>query len=72
MFYFFYIIFRLNKEKDDIRSAYAYFDFFHETVNSYKLETANDIAHVIFVFHSAMRTYLLTNQNARAIQIIVV
>ena len=35
MFCFFYkIIFRLNKEKDDIRNAYVYFKFFHETVKS--------------------------------------
>ena len=41
MFYFFYkiIIFRLNKEKDDIRSAYVYLNFFHETVTSHNLET---------------------------------
>ena len=45
MFYFFYkiIIFRLNKEKDDIRSAYVYFSFFYETVNS-QLELANHIS----------------------------
>ena len=51
MFYFFYkiIIFHLNKKKDDIRSAYVYFDFFHETVNSHNLETANHTAHIIFV-----------------------
>ena len=32
-FYFFYkiIIFRLKKEKDNIRSSYAYFNFFHKT-----------------------------------------
>ena len=41
MFYFFYkiIIFRLNKEKDDIRSAYVYFNFFHKTVCSRKQPT---------------------------------
>ena len=33
-------------------------NFFYETVNSYKLETANQIAHVIFLFHSAMKTHL--------------
>ena len=51
MFYFFskIIIFRLNEEKDDVRSAYAYFDFFHETENSHNLKTANHIAYVIFV-----------------------
>ena len=40
MFYFFYkiIIFSLYKKKDDIRSAYVYFNFFHETVNSHNLE----------------------------------
>ena len=32
---------------------------------SNNLETANHIAHVIFVLHSAMKTHLLTNQNAR-------
>ena len=60
MFYFFYkiIIFRL-KEKDNIRSARVYFNFFHETVNSHNLETANHIAHVIFVFHSAMKTHFI-------------
>ena len=74
MFYFVYeiISFCLDKEKDDrdVRSAYVYFKFFHETVNSHNLETANHIAHVIFVFHSAMKTHFLTNQNARTIQII--
>ena len=39
MFYFFYkIIFRLNKEKDDIRNAYVYFNFIHKTVTSHNLE----------------------------------
>ena len=35
MLYFFYkiIIFRLNKEKDDIRSTYVHYNFFCETVN---------------------------------------
>ena len=33
------IILPLDKEKDDIRSAYAYFKFFHESVNSHNLET---------------------------------
>ena len=60
MLYFFYkiIIFRLNKEKDDIRSVYLYFNFFHETVNSHNLETGNYIAHTIFVLHSAMKKRL--------------
>ena len=53
MFYFVYeiISFCLDKEKDDrdVRSAYVYFQFFHETVDSHNLETANYIAHVIFV-----------------------
>ena len=42
MFYFFYkiLIFRLNKEKDDMRSAYVYSNFFHETVTSHNLEIA--------------------------------
>ena len=31
-----------------MRSAYAFFDFFHEAVNSHNLETANHIAYVIF------------------------
>ena len=41
MFYFFYkiIIFRLNKEKDFIRSPYMYLNFFHETVTFNNLET---------------------------------
>ena len=56
MFYFFYkIISILKKEKDDIRSAYVYFNFSHETVNFHVLETANHIAHVIFVLRSACR-----------------
>ena len=73
MFYFIYkiIIFRLNKERDDIRRAYVYFSFFYETVNSHNLETANHIAYVIFVLHNAMKTHLLTNQNAQTIQIIL-
>ena len=35
MFHFFYkiIICRLNKKKDDVRSAYVYFNFFHDIVN---------------------------------------
>ena len=59
-FYFFYkiIIFHFNKEKDDIQSAYVYFSFFHEAVNSVNLETANHIAHVIFLLHSAMKTHI--------------
>ena len=32
------MIFRLKKEKNDIRSAYAFFKFLHETVNSRNLE----------------------------------
>ena len=69
MFYFFYeiIIFRLYKEKDDIRSGYVCLNLFHENVNSHILETA----HIIFVFHSDMKTHLLTNQNAHMIQIIL-
>ena len=41
MFIFFYkiIIFRLTIEKDDIQSAYAYFNFFPEPVNSHNLMT---------------------------------
>ena len=64
MLYLFYknlllfIIFRLNKEKDDRRSVYVYFNFFHETVNSHNLETANHIAHVIFMLHSTMKRHL--------------
>ena len=69
---FYKIIFRLNKEKDDIRSVCAKLYFFHETVNSHNLETANHIPHVILLLHSAMKTHLLTNQNARKIQIITV
>ena len=65
------IISRLNKKKYDIRNAYVHFNFFHETVNSHNLETANHIAHIIFVFPSAMKTQLLTNQNPRTIQIIL-
>ena len=54
MFYFFYkiITFR-QRRKNDIPSACLYnFNFFRESVNSYNLETANHIAHIIFVFHS--------------------
>ena len=60
MFYFFYnIIFCLNKEKDAIQSAYIYFHFFFETVNSHNLETATHIAYVILVvLRSAMKTHL--------------
>ena len=56
MIYFFckIIIFRLNKEKDDRQSAYIYFNFFHETVNSQNLERADRIAQVIFVLHIAL------------------
>ena len=52
--YFFYkiIIFHLNKEKDDIWSAYVNFNFFHKTINSHNLETANHIANIIFVLYS--------------------
>ena len=64
MLHFFYKITLL------IRSANRKFFFFHETLNSYNLETANRIDHVIFVLHSAMKTELLTNQNVRTIQII--
>ena len=72
MFYFFYkLIFRLNKEKDDIRSAYVYFNFFHETVTSHNLEPTNFIATSIFVFYITMKTHLEANQNARTIQIIL-
>ena len=59
--YFFYkfIIFRVNKKKDDIRSKYLYFDFFHETVNSHNLEGANNFVYVIFVLHSVMKTQII-------------
>ena len=52
MFYFFYkiIIFRLNKEKDDIQSAYCKFSQLGDRVNH--------IAHVICVLNSAMKTHL--------------
>ena len=65
MFYLFYkiIIFIVNKEKDDIPSAYCKF---------LQLKPqSNHIAHVISVLHSAMKTHLLTNQNPRTIQIIL-
>ena len=63
MFCFFYkiIIFSLNKEKDDIRSAYCKFPQLGDS----------HPAHVIFVLHSAMKAHLYTNQNARTIQIII-
>ena len=65
IFCFFYKItsFQLNKKRDDIWSAYVYFNFFHETVNSHNLGTANHIAHVIFVLYSAMKT--LIDQSKR-------
>ena len=70
MFSFFYktIIFRLNKEKEGIRSLYV---FFYKTLKSYNLEIANHIAYVIFVFYGTMKTHLLTNQNARTTQIVL-
>ena len=60
-FFIFYkiIIFCLNKEKDVIGSPYVYFlNFFNETVNSHKLETANHIAYVIFLLRSAIKLHL--------------
>ena len=47
------IIFLLNKEKDNILSAYVSFHFFHETVNSYHLETEDHYAHVIIVLNAS-------------------
>ena len=35
------------------------------------METVNHITRFIFVVHSAMKTHLLTNKNARTIQIIL-
>ena len=60
MFYFFHkiIIFCRNKEKDDVRSAYVYFNFFYETINSHILEAANHITHNIFVLHSVIKIHL--------------
>ena len=72
MIYFFYeiIIFRLNKQKDDIRSSNVYFYFFDETVNSHNLgETTNHIGYLTFLLHSVMKTHS-TNQNALTIPII--
>ena len=53
MFCLFYkiIIFDLDKEKDDIRSAYCKFPQLGATVNH--------IAHVIFVLHGAMKTHFV-------------
>ena len=62
------MILHLNKEKDAIQSL---FNFFHKTVNSHNFETANHIAHIIFVLNRIMKTYLLSNQNAHTIQIIL-
>ena len=42
-FFYIIIIFCLNKEKDDIRSAYVYLNFFHETVNSFWPENEKEI-----------------------------
>ena len=67
--YFFFKMIRLDKEKDNIRSKYVYFYFFRKTFNSHNFETTNHIAHVIFVFYSATKTHLLTNQNAHTTQI---
>ena len=50
---------------------YRTFRFFHETVSSLNLDTANHFAFVIFVLHSDRKTHFLTNQNARTIQIIL-
>ena len=47
------------------------FSFFYTTVNSHNLETANHIAHVIFMLYTAMKIHLLTNQNSGTIQIIL-
>ena len=59
MFSFFYkIIFRRNKEKDHIRSAYVYFNLFHENVTSHNLETVNHFVDVIFLLHSPVKTHL--------------
>ena len=35
------------------------------------METANHIAHIIFVFYSAVKTHLLTNQKAHTIETIL-
>ena len=67
-------MFRLNiQEKGNMQSAYAYthLNFFYEAVNSHNSETVKHSFHVTFVLHSAMKTHLLTNQNARTIQIIL-
>ena len=58
MFYFFYkiSIFRLNKEKDDIRSKRVFIlQFLSRNCNFSQLgDRAKHIAHVIFVLHSAI------------------
>ena len=74
IFYFFYkIIFRLNKETGNIQSLYVYFNFFHETVNSHNLEIEPTIciAHIISVLYSTMKTHLQINQNAQFTTLII-
>ena len=62
MFYFFYkiIAFCRNKEIDDNYKKHVYMhvylNFFLQTVNFHILETANHIAHVIFVLHRTENT----------------
>ena len=42
-----------------------------KVTSSRHIRTANHIAHIIFVLHSAMNTRLLTNQNVWTIQTIL-
>ena len=72
MFYFFWkiLLCYLAKRKTIYEGRVLFLSW---TVDSYNLETAYRIAHVIFVlcFRIPMKTHLLTNQNARPIQIIL-
>ena len=70
IFYFFYniIIFRLNKEKNVIRSSYVYFNFFHENVNSHNLEIEPTILLTSFPCFITLWNH---TQIARNIQIIL-
>ena len=57
----------LTRERRYTKRIYLYFNFFFDTVNSHSLETANHIAHIIFLLYSVMKTHLFINQNAHTI-----
>ena len=65
-FFFIYkIIFGLNKEKDDIRSAYVYLKFFHETVNFHNYETANTLLTSFLCFIALWRHTFVDQSKLR-------